>query len=93
MARRAEGTVLCQSSHVLGNWQVRGRLSDLLTHLQRMTVAAVDDKSLGAMRVALRRAVGIVHELHWIAHLVEQPLGLLCHARLRKSGLAERAEL
>lgn len=90
---RAEGTVLCQSSHVLGNWQAGDRLTDWLTDLQRMTLAAVDPKSLGVMRVALRRAVGIVQELHWRADLLQQPLGSFCHATLPKPPPTESAEL
>ena len=58
-----------------------------------MAFVVIEHKALGPVDVGLLGAVGIVLEPNCIAHLVEQLLGLLCHANLPKSALAQGTQL
>ena len=58
-----------------------------------MAFAVIEYKSLGPVDVGLLSAVGLVLEMNCVAHLVEQLLWSLWHAKALESGFAQGAEL
>ena len=87
--QRAEGLILCRSSHVVLTCQGGEKLADSL--LQPMSLVVVEDKALGPIDAGFPRAVGTVLEPYCIAYLVEQSPGSPRYASLRQSGFAYRA--
>ena len=89
--QRAEGLILCRSSHVVLTCQGGEKLADSL--LQPMSLVVVEDKALGPIDAGFLRAEGTVLEPYCIAYLVEQSSGSPRYASLRQSGFAYRARL
>ena len=92
--QRAEGLILCWTSHVFLYCPVGEKLTDfLLNHLQWMPFLVTEDKPPGPIDGGFLGAMGIVLEPYCIAHLVEQLSGMWCHANLWESEFAQGAEL